>query len=120
MEETLTVSTPFRYHGPQEFQGYFWKYHCAVRRSFLPSRDHESRMQPFQDLLFRMRQGMHYSAQEVPLELRGAGNKRAANPGPIGASISGDRDRDRDREKRQKCQGAEPVGAAKPAVEKIM
>jgi hypothetical protein len=114
MEETLTVPTPFRYHGPQEFQGYFWKYHCAIRRSFMPSRDHESRMQPFQDLLFRMRQGMPYSPQEIPLELRGGGNKRPGEIAPPSGSPRGER------EKRQRRQGVEVTGVVKPVVEKII
>ena len=114
MEETLATATPFRYLRPQDFQGYYWKYHCAVRRSFLPSREHEPNTQPFTDLLFRMRQGMPFSPQEVPGTLQDSGHKRNGEPLPNGGPARQERD------KRPKRSGAEISGVTKTTVDKII
>ena len=65
--EVVGNDKKFRYHTAGDWVGYFWKYHIAVREFFSP-REQEATT-GCEDFLFRLRQGIPITPQEVPREL---------------------------------------------------
>ena len=80
----INSETMFRFHSAQNWRGYFWKYHCAIRSYFHPTLEFQDRVQPFSDLLFRVRQGQPILPQEIPQEILGpaAALPSGATPNP--------------------------------------
>jgi len=79
--ELINSERMFRYYLSNEWAGYFWKYHTAVRKYFSRNADTNSRHEGFQDLLFRMRQGQPVLMVEFPAEIR-ARHQGGDSPSP--------------------------------------
>ena len=70
MRQAINSGINFRGHKAADWQAYFWKYHVAVRAFFRNHGSWTDNLQPFNDLLFRLRQGVPCMPQEIPPEMR--------------------------------------------------